>query len=462
MWNKKLLFLLLSTHSISTAFVSPHTCNISPGLQQQSYDYDDEENEKATPIIPIENAQEGRLWIDNVDGVDITMWYQTWGNREGIPVLFVHGGPGQCVADYENINGVFFDKDTYFVVEADQRGTGKSAPSVRDLTPTVPPRGGGGGDSANNAGVEHMRLYRGISIQQMSGDYERLRNHVGVTQWLVFGGSWGLTLGLDYAERYPTACLGLILRGVFLSTEEEMGAVYSSTAMRTLAEQRDDRRYVREFRTFFDVAEREYGKVWRSTRPDRDRALASILGASAPARDTAFPASLDPDDARAMLKLYERLITAGSREATWKFYVFEHNLMEEDESKLLDPENIEETLYAEAQTVSFFEARLFLKGVYESSREEFDLLGSVGALSGVGTHGTRRPVPTWVVQGTGDAVCPDIFARRLATALEDAGALRTAYFVDAGHEATSTGIRDVLITAVDEFHTAYLATKSRA
>ena len=57
----------------------------------------------------------------------IKLWYQTWGNRvSGIPVLFVHGGPGNCVADYEGINEKFFDKEKFFVVEVDQRGTGKS------------------------------------------------------------------------------------------------------------------------------------------------------------------------------------------------------------------------------------------------------------------------------------------------------------------------------------------------
>merc|ERR1712224_1086998 len=141
---------------------------------------------------------------------------------------------------------------------------------------------------------------------------------------------------------------------------------------------------------------------------------------------TTFPEVLDPDNAYGMLKLYERLIVAGDKEATWKFYVFENNLMEEDESELLDFDVIDESMYAEAISVSFFEARLFLRGVYEKeeAEDELDLLGSVQSLSS-----TTSSVPVWVVQGTGDAVCPDKFARMLVTKLEMANVLQGAYFV---------------------------------
>jgi len=65
-------------------------------------------------------------------------------------------------------------------------------------------------------------------------------------------------------------------------------------------------------------------------------------------------------------------------------------------------------------------------------------------------------VPVWVVQGTGDAVCPDKFARRLVDKLDAAGVLRGAYFVDAGHKASSTGIRDKLIEVVEIFRSLYV------
>ena len=76
-----------------------------------------------TKTVAMKEAKESLLEVDE----GILVWYQTWGNVEsGIPVLFVHGGPGNCVADYEGINEKFFDKNRFFVIEVDQRGTGKS------------------------------------------------------------------------------------------------------------------------------------------------------------------------------------------------------------------------------------------------------------------------------------------------------------------------------------------------
>ena len=113
-----------------------------------------------TSIVPIEKAAEGQLEVS--DG--ITLWYRVWGNPAGTPVLFVHGGPGQCVADYDNINGKFFDDTQYRVVEVDQRGTGLSKPSVRD-------------------GYEHMQNYMDISIEQMAADFELIRESLGIDRW---------------------------------------------------------------------------------------------------------------------------------------------------------------------------------------------------------------------------------------------------------------------------------------
>ena len=90
-------------------------------------------------------------------------------------MVFVHGGPGQCVADYNDVNSRFFDEALFHVVEVDQRGTGLSQPSVRD-------------------DYRHMAKYADVSIEQMSNDFELVRKAVGVDKWLVFGGSWGSTL----------------------------------------------------------------------------------------------------------------------------------------------------------------------------------------------------------------------------------------------------------------------------
>ena len=105
------------------------------------------------------------------------------------------------------MNARFFDADVFRVVEVDQRGTGLSQPSTRD-------------------DFTAMAKYADISIAQMSDDFERVRKSLGIERWLVFGGSWGSTLGLDYALSYPDQCLGLILRGIFLNTAAEFDAIY--------------------------------------------------------------------------------------------------------------------------------------------------------------------------------------------------------------------------------------------
>lgn len=122
---------------------------------------------------------------------------------------------------------------------------------------------------------------------------------------MVFGGSWGSTLGLYYAENYPSKCLGLIIRGIFLNTKDEFDAVYSQKPFEA------DAKRLAEFNTFFELASNEAKNSQEQT--------------------------LDPNDSERMIRLYEKMIVRGDRDAIWRFYVFENNLVEEDESKLLDP-----------------------------------------------------------------------------------------------------------------------------
>ena len=114
----------------------------------------------------------------------------------------------------------------------------------------------------------------------------------------------------------------------------------------------------------------------------------------------------------------------------------------------MDPENIDEQDFPEASSVAFFEARLFLRGTFEDT---FDLLRGVkNLLRGTGPTGAKG-VPTWVVQGAGDAVCPEKYARDLVKELEDAGVLQSSWFVHAGHKASEGGISGALRTCVREF-----------
>lgn len=342
-----------------------------------------------TEILGIEKANENLLDI----GENLKLWYRTWGNaKTGIPVLFVHGGPGNCVEHYEGINAKFFDKEKFYVVEVDQRGTGKSQPSVME-------------------DFKCMQKYLDISIVKMSADFELIRNHLNIQRWLVFGGSWGSTLGLHYAESYPSRCLGLIIRGIFLNTKEEFDAVYAQKSFE------NNSRRLKEFKTFFEIAAEE---AIKRKEPE-----------------------LDPNDSERFIRLYESMIVNGNQDAMWRFHVFENNLMEEDPSKLLNPYAISDKILPEAAAVSFFESRLFLRGTFE---EPLNLLDDI-------KHLKEGPVRTWVVQGTGDEVCPDKFARELVSKLEGEGIPHTAHFVDAGHKASSNGVFIALQECVKDFLT---------
>jgi proline iminopeptidase len=344
----------------------------------------------------IDEADERMLDI----GDGLSLWYRTWGNPRGTPVLFVHGGPGNCVADYNDVNARFFEAERFFVVEVDQRGTGRSQPSVRD-------------------GHAHMQRYLDISIAQMSADFETVRASLGIERWLVFGGSWGSTLGIDYAERYASRCLGLIARGIYLNTRAEFDAIYARNSFD------DNARRLAEFDTFLELASAEA------------------------ARQGQPPLTDWPADAERFIRLYEAMHLRGDAAAIWRFYVFENNLMEEDPADLLDPHTVpsdpahkDHGLYREALSVSFFEARLFLQGTFEEPGG-LDLLGRLGALAAV-------PM-TWVVQGTGDEVCPEVFAQQLVAGLEAAGVPHKAHFVDAGHKSGSDGMSAALRGCVDDF-----------
>lgn len=131
-----------------------------------------------------------------------TLYVEEVGNPEGIPALFLHGGPG---AGCEPYHRRFFDPDRYRLVLFDQRGCGRSQPHA-DLT-----------DNTTWHLVE---------------DIEQIRRELGIEKWLVFGGSWGSTLALAYAETYPERVSAMILRGIFLCRPHEIHWFYQEGASR--------------------------------------------------------------------------------------------------------------------------------------------------------------------------------------------------------------------------------------
>lgn len=143
---------------------------------------------RADLYAPIEPYDTGMLALDGVH----TMYWETSGNPRGVPVVFLHGGPGGGSAPEHRR---FFDPAFFRIVLYDQRGAGASTPFAEAAHNTTP---------------------------HLVADLERLREHLGISQWLLFGGSWGSTLALAYGQAHPRRCLGFVLRGVFLGRASEV------------------------------------------------------------------------------------------------------------------------------------------------------------------------------------------------------------------------------------------------
>lgn len=143
---------------------------------------------------PIKPLQRYKLKVSDIH----TVYYSTFGNKDGKPVLILHGGPGSALTDEA---ARFFNPSYYYIVLVDQRGSGKSEPN---------------GELREN------------TTQNLIEDFEKIRKSLNIKKWLLFGGSWGSTLSLAYAISHSDIITGMILRGIFLQTNEEIEWIYSS------------------------------------------------------------------------------------------------------------------------------------------------------------------------------------------------------------------------------------------
>jgi proline iminopeptidase len=130
------------------------------------------------------------------------LYVEESGSKDGIPVLFLHGGPG---SGSEPFNRRFFDPQRYRIILFDQRGCGRSTP---------------------HASLENNHT------KGLLEDIEVIRNHFNIEQWMICGGSWGATLALTYAQTYPEHVLGMVLRGVFLFRDQDINWFYKDGASR--------------------------------------------------------------------------------------------------------------------------------------------------------------------------------------------------------------------------------------
>jgi proline iminopeptidase len=314
-------------------------------------------SELKTLYDPIEPFDTGRLKVSPIHEI----YYEQCGNPQGKPAVFLHGGPGGGIsADYRR----YFDPNVYRVVLFDQRGSGKSTP---------------------HASIEENTTWHLVE------DIERLREHLNIKHWQVFGGSWGSTLALAYAETHPDRVRELVLRGIFLCRPKEIRWFYQEGASEI----------------FPDVWE-EYLKVI----PENERA--DMV--------SAYHLRLTSDD--------EAIRLQAAR--AWSIW-------EGSTSKLFfDPAMIEKFADPEfALAFARIECHYFMNNAFFSSDNY--LIENVGRI---------RPIPAVIVQGRYDVVCPLTSAWDLHRAWPEA---QLNIIPDAGHSISEPGIIDALVRATDQF-----------
>jgi len=140
----------------------------------------------------IQPFHEGYLKVSEIH----RLWYAQYGNPQGVPIVIFHGGPGFGCSP---IDMRYFDPDYYHIILFDQRGGKKSIPC---------------GETREN------------TTEDLIDDAERLRQHLSIQKWFIFGGSWGSALAILYGESYPENCLGFILRGIFLARSHESNKIW--------------------------------------------------------------------------------------------------------------------------------------------------------------------------------------------------------------------------------------------
>ena len=291
-----------------------------------------------------------------VDGRHTIYWEQS-GNPEGVPVVFLHGGPGAGSAP---VHRRFFDPQFYRIVVFDQRGCGRSMPL---------------GELQDN------------TTAHLVADMEKLRTHLGIPGWLLFGGSWGSTLALAYGLTHPEHTTGFILRGIFLGARPEIDW------------------FLHGMRTIFPEAWRDFAE---HLPPDE---RGDLLG-------NYYRRLIDrnPDLHRPAARAWSRYEAACST-----LYPTVRAPFETDHGGF-------------ALALSRIEAHYFANGTFVPEGWPWTDLGRI------------RHLPGTIVQGRYDIVCPPVTADALARAWPEA---RYVVVPDAGHSALEPGIRAALVNATE-------------
>jgi proline iminopeptidase len=290
-----------------------------------------------------------------------TLHYEECGNPRGQPLVFLHGGPGGGIdPTYRR----YFDPRKFRIVLHDQRGCGKSTP--------------------------HAELRENTTWDLVS-DIERLREHLGIERWVVFGGSWGSTLSLAYAETHPERCKALVLRGIFLLRRSELLWFYQ------------------------DGASQLFPDAWET-----------------------YLAPIPPRERGDMMGAYYKRLTSRDpkvrRKAARAWSVWEGTT-----SKLFtDPELVKRFAGGRfADAFARIEAHYFVNKGFLSRDDQ--LLRDVKRI---------RHIPGVIVQGRYDVVCPMRSAWDLHRAWPEA---KLVVVPDAGHSMSEPGTRSALIAEAERF-----------
>jgi proline iminopeptidase len=316
----------------------------------------DQRRERYPEIEPYDT---GMLAVSDLHRI----YYEQIGNPSGKPVVFVHGGPG---GGCEESDRRFFDPDAFRVILFDQRGAGRSTP--------------------------HACLEENTTAHLVA-DMERLREHLGLDRWLLFGGSWGSTLSLAYAQTHPERVTAMILRGIFLVTRAEFGWYY-----------RDGTPFV-----FPEAAARFHALV-----PEEDRGD--------------------------MVAAYQALVT-GKDEKMRRRALEEWARWEAETSSLHpDPERVRK--YAAWDLAEAFAG---IELHYFTNRGFLDYDGQL-----LVEAERIRDIPGVIVHGRYDMVCP---VRNAVQLSEVWRAAKLHVVADAGHASSEPGTADALVRATDDFRT---------
>lgn len=305
---------------------------------------------------PLQPYTEQRLKVDTRH----SLYLEESGNPNGIPVLFLHGGPG---AGCEAYHRRFFDPQRYRIILFDQRGCGRSSPHAELIDNTT---------------------------WDLVEDIERIRQHLGLERWLLFGGSWGSTLALAYAETHSQRVLGLILRGIFLCRDAEIRWFYQSGASRVFPD------------------------YWQG-----------------------FLTPIPPADRQDLLHAYHRLLT-GEDELKRMAAAKAWSVWEGRTASLLPNPSVVD-FFANPHTalsIARIECHYFVNQAFLRPNQ---LLDDADELSGI---------PGVIVQGRYDLICPMTSAWELHQVWPES---ELRVIPDAGHSAAETGIRSALVEATDRF-----------